>query len=227
MPSPERRYLSEAQHARDPQLAAFIEAIHGVLDSSSSVVETLAAVSEQVRGFLPHWRLPDARYLARQPGKRYGSYLLYRAADTRFVIVIDTFDAGQTSQIHNHRTWAVVGLIEGTERNRIYLPARALDAPPQLLDEYVTRPGEVFALQETQMHQLQTAEDALSVSFHVYGADVGTIQRLRWDEASAAYREFRQGWSNDVVDLPVYLDGSVLSEIELRRQCVGYLQGAD
>jgi hypothetical protein len=47
------------------------------------------------------------------------------------------------------------------------------------------------------------------VSFHVYGADVGTIKRLRWDEPTQRYVEFQQGYSNGVLGLPNYFDTSL------------------
>ena len=49
-------------------------------------------------------------------------------------------------------------------------------------------------------------EDA--ISFHVYGADVGVLKRLRWDPR-LGYGEFIQGYSNEASGLPVYLAESV------------------
>jgi 3-mercaptopropionate dioxygenase len=215
--------LSDLHHRIDPRFARFIEEIHLVVERQSGTLEVVGAVSALVTQLLGSWRMPDARYLARQEGCRYGSYLLYRAPDAGFVVVIDTFDQGQTTQIHNHRTWAVVGLLDGAERNEIYQLPGDLQGPPQLLAERITRPGDLFTLQEPQMHRLRTDQGASSQSFHVYGADVGTIRRLAWDESARRYVEFRQGWSNDAVGLPIYLDCPVMTELELRRRCAGYL----
>jgi len=217
------QHLTDLHHRIDPRLAQCVEGIHLVLERQSGVIEIVSAVSALVTELLGSWRMPDARYLARQQGCRYGSYLLYRAPDASFVVVIDTFDQGQMTQIHNHRTWAVVGLIDGAERNEIYRPTSDLQGPPQLVSERNTRPGDLFTLQEPHMHRLRTDQGASSQSFHVYGADVGTIRRLAWDEAGGRYFEFRQGWSNDGVGLPIYLDCAVMTELELRRRCAGYL----
>jgi 3-mercaptopropionate dioxygenase len=215
--------LTDDHHRIDAPLARFVEGIHELLDTAPGIVEMVESVSARVTDLLRTWRMPDARYLARQPGRRYGSYLLYRAPDSSFVVVIDTFDQGQTTQIHNHRTWAVVGLLEGAERNEIFRPDRALAQPPELVAECITRAGDIFTLMEPDMHRLSTDQGAFSQSFHVYGADVGTVRRLAWNESRRHYSEFRQGWSNDAVNLPIYLECPALTELELRRRCAGYL----
>ena len=109
--------LTQAHHQRDPQLARFVETVHETLESEPAVTAVAQTVAGYMSELLKTWRMPDPRYLERQPGCRYGSYLLYRAPDYSFVVVIDTFDRGQSTQIHNHRTWAVVGLLDGAERN--------------------------------------------------------------------------------------------------------------
>lgn len=216
--------LTQAHHQRDPQLARFVETVHEALESELAVTAVAQTVAGQMSELLKTWRMPDPRYLERQPGCRYGSYLLYRAPDYSFVVVIDTFDRGQSTQIHNHRCWAVVGLLDGAERNEIYEVPSGLSAPPRLVREQVTRPGEVLTMMETDMHRLQTDQGQYSLSLHVYGAEVGTIRRVRWDDQAHRYVEFRQGWSNDAIGLPLYLDCPALTEMEIRRQCVDYLK---
>lgn len=217
------RRLSVENHQRDPRLAAYVEDLHGALEREPAVDGVVAEVERLTKQLLREWKMPDARYLARQPGCRYGSYLLYRAPDYSLVVVIDTFDQGQSTQIHNHRTWGVVGLIDGAERNEMYTAPSDLKAPPRFESESVTRAGEVVTMLESTMHRLQTDQGHYSQSFHVYGAEVGTIRRLAWNEQTQRYFEFRQGWSNDAVGLPIYLDCPVLTDLELRRQCLGYL----
>lgn len=215
--------LTEEHYQTDPMLAHFVEDLHGVIERRLAVTDVVAEVSSLVKNLLAAWRMSDVRYLEFQKGRRYGSYLLYRAPDASFVVVIDTFGEGQSTQIHNHRTWAVVGLLGGAERNQIYRAPDHLEKAPKLVTEQISRPGEVFTLLEPEMHRLYTDLGAGSQSFHVYGADVGTIRRLAWDESTERYVEFRQGWSNDAVGLPIYLDCPAMTEQELRRQCAGYL----
>jgi predicted metal-dependent enzyme (double-stranded beta helix superfamily) len=215
--------LSDPQHQQDAPLARFIESVHEIVSREAGVREIAASIAARMGELLVGWRMRDERYLERQPGCRYGSYLLYRAPDFSFVVVIDTFDAGQRTQIHNHRTWAVVGLLDGAERNEIFRAPNEFAGAPQRVGESITRPGEVVTMMETDMHRLQTDQGQCSRSLHVYGADVGTIRRVRWDEQSERYVEFQQGWSNDAVGLPVYFDCAALTELEIRRSCLGYL----
>ena len=174
-----------------------------------------AAVAEALETLLAGgWEMPDPRYLQVQPGSPYGSFLLYKAPDEVFTVLIDVFQPGQRTGVHNHRTWAVVGLLEGHEIERRHQVPTLLDAPPVQVSEAHTAPGQVVTLQETEFHSLETGPEATSRSLHVYGADVGRITRLRYDEELEQYTEFRQGFSNELEGLPCYFETAQVAPAE-------------
>jgi predicted metal-dependent enzyme (double-stranded beta helix superfamily) len=164
-----------------------------------------ARIAEAMRALLASgWAMPDGRYRTKQPDAPYGSYLLYRDPD--FVVILDVFAAGQTTDIHNHDTWAVVGLVVGAEEDEIFRGNPAVGAPPQPVRGQRSAPGDVVAYPPDVFHRLRTAHGTDSVSLHVYGADVGEAERLAWDETAQRYATFRSGYSNEAVGVPVYVE---------------------
>jgi len=196
------------QEERDPKFAAFLRAVHNAVEQEPRVLALTDRVHDAMGELLATWTMPDARYTAMQPGYPYGSFLLYKNGDDGFVVIIDTFEGNQTTRIHNHRTWAVVGLIEGRESEMRYRAPHGLQAPPEKISETVTQPGDIVKILEPDFHSLTTTPGHNSISFHVYGADVGVIRRLCWDTEKACYREFTQGYSNTVMNLPPYFEAA-------------------
>ncbi len=185
--------------------AAFVRFVAACRSALSAEAEPAPAVAAAMRGLLASgWQMADARYCAHQPGRQYGSYLLYRSADTGFVVILDSFAAGQTTDIHDHGTWAVVGVVAGVEQDEVFKPAPGTDAP-------VAGPirlcpaGSVTAHAPDSLHRLRTEPGTDSISLHVYGADVGDRQRNAWSETARRWVRFRSGYANAAMGVPVYL----------------------
>lgn len=196
---------SPAVKAKDTAFIDFASACQAALAEGGDVQARMAALTAD---FATHWRMPDPRFLQLQPDAPYGSYLLYLSPDADLSIVIDVFMAGQAAVTHNHCCWGVFTCLEGTERERLY------DAPPDLTSgpvETATRlrpPGVVTLAppERNAFHQVECAEGSdRSISLHLYGADIGRILRQKWDADAGAYADFRGGYSNAVLGLPVYL----------------------
>jgi predicted metal-dependent enzyme (double-stranded beta helix superfamily) len=59
-------------------------------------------------------------------------------------------------------------------------------------------PGEVDAVSPRigDWHRVTNAADAVSISIHVYGGNVGSLRRHRYDEESGRVVEFVSGYDN-------------------------------
>jgi predicted metal-dependent enzyme (double-stranded beta helix superfamily) len=180
----------------------FLRVCRGALDAQSSGAPS--RIAEAMHALLASsWAMPDLRYRAKQPDRPYGSYLLYR--DTDFVVILDVFAAGQVTDVHNHGTWAVVGVVEGAEEDEIFRGDPATGAPPEPLSGRRSAPGDVTTYPADVFHRLRSAHGTDSVSLHVYGADVGEAERLCWDASAERYVAFRSGYSNAAVGVPIYV----------------------
>ena len=172
-----------------------------------------AAVAKLTGEFASRWRMPDPRYMQLQPDAAYASYLLYLSPQSDLSIVLDIFMAGQAAVTHNHLSWGVFTCLEGTELERHYDAPADLSAPPVEKGSRLRPPGVVTlaAPEINAFHQVECAEGDRSVSLHLYGSDIGRIERNQWDDAQGRYRTFVGGYSNEVLGLPVYLSTADLT----------------
>ena len=162
------------------RLVAAIETILAGAQSAARVAEPLAALVASDDWIDPAFAAPDP--------VRYRQYLLHRDPAERFSVVSFVWGPGQATPIHDHRVWGFVGVLRGAEIDQRY--ARATNgalvpsgAPTRL------EAGAVAALSpETgDIHRVSNAHgDRVSISIHVYGADIGRVERATYDEAGTA-----------------------------------------
>ncbi|MGY6696433.1 MAG: hypothetical protein ACXIUW_10485 [Roseinatronobacter sp.] len=197
---------SPARAAGDERFIAYVQACSMALGKA----DTQARIADLTRSFVQDWQMPDPRYLQCQPDAPYGSYLLYLSDAADLCIVLDIFLAQQAAIAHNHLCWCVFSCLEGIEREDLYhVPDDQSSAPVQALSR-LRKPGEVTQADAAPgaFHQVACAAGERAISLHIYGADIGTLERQMWDDAAKRFVAFRSGYSNDVVDLPTYLSAS-------------------
>lgn len=212
---------SPAAICGDAQFVAFAKrcndiAIRGA-DGRLAESHVLEAIQTITEAFVSEWRIPDSRYLACRPDAPYASYLLFVNDQASFSIVLDVFMPGQAAVIHNHKCWCAFTCLDGLERERLYDVAPDLLSPPAQTEERICPVGQVRVLGSDRFlfHQVECASDAPTVSLHLYGADIGRIQRDMWDAQAGnggRYVHFSSAYSNEAAGLPTYLAVSDLPE---------------
>jgi len=121
--------------------------------------------------------LPDA-YAAPDP-ERYQQFLLYRDPHARFSVVSFVWGPGQATPVHDHTVWGVIGMLRGAEYSQPY----TIDATGKLAANggaIRLEPGQVEAVGPDvgDIHRVRNAyDDRVSISIHVYGADIGEVAR--------------------------------------------------
>ncbi|SDB92866.1 cysteine dioxygenase family protein [Paraburkholderia lycopersici] len=159
------------------------------------IEQGLEALRELVRD--DDW-LPDA--YARPSPERYQQYLLHADARQRFSVVSFVWGPGQQTPVHDHTVWGLIGVLRGAEYAQPYArdAAGALQA---LGDEVLLERGAVEAVSPTvgDIHRVRNAyDDRVSVSIHVYGANIGAVRRFTYPPG-AAPKPFISGYSNDAL----------------------------
>ncbi|QBQ99497.1 cysteine dioxygenase [Paraburkholderia pallida] len=155
----------------------------------------LDALRELVR--VDDW-LPNA-YAMPSP-ERYQQYLLHADARQRFSVVSFVWGPGQQTPVHDHTVWGLIGVLRGAE----YAQPYACDAAGALHAhgaEVRLERGEVEAVSPAigDVHRVRNAHhDRVSVSIHVYGANIGAVQRSTYP-LDGPPRPFISGYSNDVL----------------------------
>jgi predicted metal-dependent enzyme (double-stranded beta helix superfamily) len=138
--------------------------------------------------------LPDA--YAQPDPERYRQYLLHCDSAERFSVVSFVWGPGQATPIHDHRVWGLVGVLRGgetVERFERDEHGRLVSAGTERLG-----PGEVDAFGPAigDHHRVANAyDDRVSISIHVYGANIGAVERATYGADGTAKR-FVSGYAN-------------------------------
>jgi predicted metal-dependent enzyme (double-stranded beta helix superfamily) len=112
----------------------------------------------------------------------YKQHVLHVEPDGSFSVVALVWLPGQSTPIHDHVSWCVVGTYRGVEEETSYqlhgdhLVPLATTLTPRGVASFLTPPGDI--------HMVRNASDDLAISIHVYGADVaalGSSVRRRYD----------------------------------------------
>ncbi|HEY8611849.1 MAG TPA: cysteine dioxygenase [Roseomonas sp.] len=136
--------------------------------------------------------VPHAQY--------YRQFLLHCDPAERFSLVSFVWGPGQKTPIHDHTVWGLIGMLRGAEISTGFSrgPDGGLvaDARPVRLE-----PGDIDAVSpETgDIHQVVNAfGDRVSISIHLYGANIGAVSRHVFDLEGRA-KQFISGYSSDQI----------------------------
>lgn len=131
----------------------------------------------------------------------YRQYLLFKSTSPPLSIVSFVWGPGQSTPVHNHGVWGLVGVLQGAEIEERY--TREAGQLRKFGDEHRIDQGKVSTLLPGKdIHRVRNAfDDRVSISIHVYGADIGTLRRVFYDEAGVA-QPFVSGYSQASERLP-------------------------
>lgn len=188
-------FLAETRAAR---LDEFVDALGRLLDITGDEVAIVAGGAALLETLVARddW-LPDV-FAAPDPA-RYRQYLLHLDPRGRFSVVSFVWGPGQATPIHDHRVWGLVGVLRGAERNQSYARGEKGGLEPLGRPELLG-PGVVAAVSPSigDIHSVANAHgDRVSISIHVYGGDIGSIERATYDVTGRPKR-FVSGYANAV-----------------------------
>lgn len=158
------------------RLRSFVQQLALLLDRHPSEPEILEQGGVLLAQLVAHddW-LPEA--YAQPDPLRYQQNLLHADALGRFSVVSFVWGPGQSTPIHDHTVWGLIGLLRGAEQSQPY--ARSEDgrwAPEGA--PHTLAPGQVEAVSPRigDVHRVSNAlVDQPSISIHVYGANIGAV----------------------------------------------------
>ncbi|VVE03115.1 cysteine dioxygenase [Pandoraea capi] len=139
--------------------------------------------------------LPEA--FATPHPEHYRQFLLHCDSAQRFSIVSFVWGPGQRTPIHDHTVWGLIGMLRGAEDSQPYV-LDAQGVPVIAGDPVRLTPGDVEVLSPRlgDIHRVSNAyDDRVSVSIHVYGANIGAVHRSVFTE-SGERKGFVSGYAN-------------------------------
>lgn len=160
-----------------------------LFDQATPLMADLIADS----GWLPEqYAQPHPQY--------YRQYLLHCDPLERFSLVSFIWGPGQQTPIHDHTTWGLIGVLEGAEHSQKYAREDGLWRPQR--EEELLEPGAIDAVSPTigDVHKVRNAWDnRTSISIHLYGGNIGQIDRHVFDPETGNAKDFRSGYSLDTL----------------------------
>lgn len=184
--------MSQYQHQR---LRDFVANLANLLDTQPEEATLLQRGSAWLSELIRHDDWLDDAFTQPHPD-HYQQYLLYADAQQRFSVVSFVWGPGQQTPIHDHRVWGLIGMLRGAEISQSWQPGPnglQPEGAPVRLD-----PGSVEAVSPTvgDIHRVSNAyDDRVSISIHVYGANIGAVKRAVYRE-DGSEKAFISGYSN-------------------------------
>jgi predicted metal-dependent enzyme (double-stranded beta helix superfamily) len=187
----------------EPSLRWFIGEMEAVVRSSSRESEILRRGRPLMARLLAApGSVPDDAFEPRKD--RFAMNLIYMPKDRAFSVNGAVWLPGQTTPIHDHLTWAMVGLYDGEERESLYRRTDDRSDPKvarlELASEKVNLRGHITVLGEAGIHRIDNVSSLPSRSIHVYGLDIGNAERHSYDPVTGEVSRFVSGYCNVLRD---------------------------
>lgn len=190
------------EHCQKPNFARlrdFLRDIGGIIGRKPRESLLLDEAEPLLAELVSHddW-LPES---CAQPGaESYRQYLLHCDSQERFSLVSFVWGAGQSTPIHDHRTWGLIGMLRGSEISESWTRATdgsLVSAGPS----HRLRPGDTdrVSLRLGDIHRVASISNDVAISIHLYGANIGRVRRAIY-EPGGSVRPFVSGYAD--ADLP-------------------------
>ena len=175
-------------------LREFVRDITRLVDEAAPDLPERAAARMRSLIARDDW-LPED--MAEPHPQHYQQHLLYADPKDRFSIVSFVWGPGQMTPVHNHTVWGVIGMLRGAEYGQRYeiLPG---EPPRKVGNDEILRPGDVDIVSPTHgdVHLVRNAyDDRTSISIHLYGGNIGRVQRSVFDARTGEPKSFVSGYA--------------------------------
>src|SRR5581483_5115788 len=152
-----------------PALMDLVEGVRRVIDARADWARTATLVAGQLRANLPDPGVLTPGQRRGQPGRPAG-HVLHAEPDGTFSILGLVWRPGQSTRIHDHITWCVVGVLAGVEHEELY------DDELSLIGARDSYPGEVSGFAPPgDIHRIRNTGSRTAISLHIYGTDITRI----------------------------------------------------
>jgi predicted metal-dependent enzyme (double-stranded beta helix superfamily) len=150
-------------------LTDLVAAVRQAVDVRTGWTDTAELVADQLRAHLPGPEILTSDQRLGRPD-RVAGHLLHVEPDGAFSILGLVWRAGQTTRIHDHITWCVVGVLSGIEHEELFdealNPVGTRDNPPGEVTGFAP-PGDI--------HRIRNVGDETAISLHIYGTDISRV----------------------------------------------------
>ena len=184
----------------------FIKEVEGLVNETQDELELTSKISSFMNPILENpFLLNEEQLLVKKNGFTLNQ--VHIAPDESFSIGVGIWDVGQTTPIHDHGTWGVIGIYRGMEKEESFSNTgtrrNGSTVTINPTGNRLAKPGDTFVCctKDTDLHRVSCASDEPVVGIHVYGGDLAKIPRFKYDEISGEVSSFNTGWDYAKTDL--------------------------
>lgn len=164
------------------RLGDLVSAVRVVTRQAGNWTEAADLVADQLRLHLPGPEILTAEQLYGNP-LRYECHLLHSEPDGGFSVVALVIRPGQATDVHDHVTWCVTGVIQGSEHEERFELREDWLA---LTETARNESGHVVAMAPPgDIHRISNPGTDAVVSLNIYGTDTSRL-------GSSVRRVYRQ-----------------------------------
>jgi len=180
-------------------LQEFIQDVDRVIKGYSSESEILLHLKPVLERLVSSpASIPAKAFTPRKD--RFAMNLLQMPEDEAYSIIGGVWYPGQTTPIHDHLTWALIGVYEGEEREALFRRADDGSNPRlakiQQVSERLHKKGHVTVLGHSGIHRVDNISLKPTLSVHVYGRDIRRAERHSYDPVTGEIGRFISGYCN-------------------------------
>ena len=160
-----------------PALSSLVSEVRRAVKAGWNPQQTGSAVAGLLRPYLGSEEFLSAEQMA-PGGETYRQHILHVEPDGSFSIVSLVWIPGQTTPIHDHVSWCVVGVHRGEEHETVYnrIGGDGDEAHLVAAGHTISPVGTVAALVPPgDIHHVENGGHELAVSLHIYGANIGVL----------------------------------------------------
>lgn len=184
-------------------LDTFITDVTSLVGDVDDEYQLTSLIAERLSALLAGgYRLPPE--FTQPSNERHLNYPLHIAPDESWSLACVVWNMGQQTPVHSHETWGVAGIYSGVEREIRYLKPAPTESGKALtpLGEQEWKRGQVTVCCTTDddVHAVAAVGDEPTIGIHVYGGNLGTLNRRMYDPATGSVRWFASGWDRPPVD---------------------------
>lgn len=131
------------------------------------------------------------------------AHLLAKADDDAWSVVCVVFPPGARTPVHDHLIWGLVAVFDGVEEETVYKRLDDGSTPGYAKLEKVgvqrNAKGAISLVipPEQEIHSIRNPGDTPSVSIHVYGGDLASMPRHRYDPDNGAVYDYQAEYANE------------------------------
>src|SRR5437879_4906371 len=135
---------------------------------------------------------------------RFAMNLIHLPTDKAFSVIGGVWIPGQTTPIHDHLTWALIGVYGGEEREALFRRTDDESNPKvakiEKVSEKINTKGHVTVLGHRGIHRVDNISGKPTTSIHVYARDIGRAERHSYDPVTGEISRFVSGYCNVLRD---------------------------